>query len=41
LKYRDLRIVITEMKGMKIEKIKVSREKHAAGGDKTGTSQVG
>jgi putative hemolysin len=30
LKYKDLRIVITEMKGMKIEKIRVSKEKHAA-----------
>jgi putative hemolysin len=30
LKYKDLRIVITEMRGLKIEKIRVSKEKHAA-----------
>jgi putative hemolysin len=30
LKYKDLRIVIKEMRGLKIEKIRVSKEKHAA-----------
>jgi putative hemolysin len=29
LKYKKLRIVITEMKGMKIEKIRLTKEKHA------------
>jgi putative hemolysin len=30
LKYKDLRIVITEMRGLKIEKIRVAKERHAA-----------
>ena len=30
LKYKDLRIVITEMRGVKIEKIRVNKEKYAA-----------
>ncbi len=30
LKYKDLKIVITEMRGVKIEKILVAKEKHAA-----------
>lgn len=30
IKYKDLRIVITEMRGVKIEKILVTKEKHAA-----------
>jgi putative hemolysin len=30
LKYKSLKIVITEMRGMKIEKIRVIKEKHAA-----------
>jgi putative hemolysin len=29
LKYKDLKIVITEMRGMKIEKIRITKEKHA------------
>jgi putative hemolysin len=30
IKYKDLKVVITEMRGVKIEKILVTREKHAA-----------
>ena len=30
LKYKDLRIVITEMRGVKIESIRVTKEKHAS-----------
>jgi putative hemolysin len=30
LKYKQLKIVITEMRGMKIEKIRLTKEKHAA-----------
>jgi putative hemolysin len=30
LKYKELKIVITEMRGMKIEKIRLTKEKHAA-----------
>ena len=30
LKYKSLRIVITEMRGVKIEKIRLTKEKHAA-----------
>jgi len=33
LKYKRLRIVITEMRGMKIEKIRLTKEKHAATSD--------
>ena len=33
LKYQDLRIAITEMKGLKIEKIRFTKEKHAASED--------
>jgi putative hemolysin len=29
LKYKELKIVITEMRGMKIEKIRITKEKHA------------
>jgi len=33
LKYKTLKIVITEMRGMKIEKIRLTKEKHAATSD--------
>jgi putative hemolysin len=33
LKYKQLRIVITEMRGMKIEKIRITKEKHATPAD--------
>lgn len=33
LKYKQLKIVITEMRGMKIEKIRLTKEKHAATSD--------
>jgi putative hemolysin len=33
LKYKTLKIVITEMRGMKIEKIRLTKEKHAAPAD--------
>lgn len=33
LKYKRLKIVITEMRGMKIEKIRLTKEKHAATSD--------
>lgn len=33
LKYKQLKIVITEMRGMKIEKIRLTKEKHAATAD--------
>lgn len=33
LKYKKLKIVITEMRGMKIEKIRLTKEKHAATAD--------
>lgn len=33
LKYKGLKIVITEMRGMKIEKIRLTKEKHAATAD--------
>ena len=33
LKYKQLKIVITEMRGMKIEKIRITKEKHAATSD--------
>ncbi len=33
LKYKRLKIVITEMRGMKIEKIRLTKEKHAATAD--------
>ncbi len=33
MKYKDLKIVITEMRGVKIEKILVTKEKHAASAD--------
>jgi len=33
LKYKTLKIVITEMRGMKIEKIRITKEKHAATSD--------
>jgi putative hemolysin len=33
LKYKTLKIVITEMRGMKIEKIRLTKEKHAAPSD--------
>jgi len=33
IKYKDLQLVITEMKGLKIEKILVTKERHAASAD--------
>ncbi len=33
LKYKQLKVVITEMRGMKIEKIRITKEKHAATSD--------
>jgi putative hemolysin len=33
LKYKSLKIVITEMRGMKIEKIRLTKERHAATAD--------
>jgi putative hemolysin len=33
IKYKDLQLVITEMKGLKIEKILVTKERHAATAD--------
>ena len=33
LKYQNLRIAITEMKGLKIEKIRITKERHAASAD--------
>ncbi|GAH97973.1 unnamed protein product [marine sediment metagenome] len=30
LKYKDLKLVITEMRGVKIEKILLTKERHAA-----------
>jgi putative hemolysin len=33
LKYKQLKIVITEMRGMKIEKIRITKEKHATTAD--------
>jgi len=31
LRYRDMKVVITEMRGLKIEKVLLTRERHAAG----------
>ncbi|GAI42337.1 unnamed protein product, partial [marine sediment metagenome] len=33
LRYKGLKIVITEMRGMKIEKILLTKERHAATAD--------